>query len=77
MTSLQFHIFCSPNHANIDEGPKQNKYERCEYFFIIGKLIIFHDFLRHEVFRNSQWFARYRGLIYREVNYSRTYTVAR
>ena len=38
------------------------KYERCGYFLIIGKLIIFHDFLRQEVFRNSQWFARYRGL---------------
>ena len=29
---------------------------------IIGKLIIFHGFLRHEVFQNSQWFTRYRGL---------------
>ena len=22
MTSSQFHIFCSPSHTNIDEGPK-------------------------------------------------------
>ena len=41
---------------------QNNKYIRCGYFFIIGKLIIFHCLLRHEVFRNSQWFARYRGL---------------
>ena len=41
---------------------QNNKYIWCGYFLIIGKLIIFHDFLRHEVFRNSQWFARYRGL---------------
>ena len=38
------------------------KYERCGYLLIIGKIIIFHDFLRHEEFQNSQWFARYGGL---------------
>ena len=38
------------------------KYERCGYFFIIGKLIIFHDSLRQKELQNSQWFARYRGL---------------
>ena len=38
------------------------KYERCGYFLIIGKLIIFHDFLRQKEFQNSQWFARYMGL---------------
>ena len=38
------------------------KYERCGYFFIIGKLVIFHDFLRQKQFQNSQWLARYRGL---------------
>ena len=38
------------------------KYERCGYFLIIGKLVIFHYFLRQEEFRNSQWFARYMGL---------------
>ena len=42
--------------------PANIKYEKCGYFFIIGKLIIFRYFLRHEVFRNSQWFARYGGL---------------
>ena len=38
------------------------KYERCGYFFIIGKLIIFHYSLRQKELQNSQWFARYRGL---------------
>ena len=38
------------------------KYERCGYFLIIGKLIIFHYILRRKEFQNSQWFARYRGL---------------
>ena len=38
------------------------KYERCGYFLIIGKLIIFHDSLRQKEFQNSQWFARYMGL---------------
>ena len=41
---------------------QNNRYIRCGYFFIIGKRIIFHDFLRQEVFRNSQWFARCRDL---------------
>ena len=26
MTSLQFHIFCSPNHTSIDEGPKLRRH---------------------------------------------------
>ena len=44
-------------------GTLQNiKSEWCGYFLIIGKLIINHDFLRQEVFRNSQWFARCRDL---------------
>ena len=33
---------------------QNNKYKRDEYFLIIGKLIIYHDFLRQEEFRNSQ-----------------------
>ena len=41
---------------------QNNRYKRCGYFFIIGKLIIFHDFLRQDEFLNSQWLARYRGL---------------
>ena len=40
---------------------QNNRYKRCGYFFIIGKLIIFHDSASNE-FLNSQWFARYRCL---------------
>ena len=39
-----------------------NKYIRCRYFLIIGKLVICHDILRRKEFQNSQWFARYRDL---------------
>ena len=38
------------------------KYVRCGYFLIIGKLIIFRDFLRQKEFQISQWFTRCMGL---------------